>query len=166
MDDILNEPLDWLDEIIEKYGVAKTSLIPILQSVQNRHKYLPEHIMGYISDKMSIPMANIYGVATFYAQFSTEPKGEHIVQVCDGTACHVRGAKEIIRRVRRDYGLTAEHRTTEDMFLTLETVACIGACAMAPAVLMDGHIYGHLNAEKMVKILDDLKKEKEACDQS
>jgi len=161
MDDILNEPLDWLDEIIQNYGKSKTSLIPILQSVQVKHKYLPEHIMSYIANKMALPLANVYGVATFYAQFSTEPKGKHIVQICDGTACHVRGAKDIINRLRKDYKLTPETKTTEDHFLTLEIVACIGACAMAPAVIVDGHIYGHINPGKMVEILDEIKKETE-----
>ena len=161
MDDHLNESLDWVDEIIQTYGKSKTSLIPILQNVQSKCKYLPEHIVNYIADKLALPLASVYGVATFYAQFSTEPKGKHIVQVCDGTACHVRGAKDIIVRLRRDYNLTAETKTTEDNFLTLETVACIGACAMAPAVIVDGHIYGQVNPDKMIKILKEIDEETE-----
>ena len=108
MDDILNEPLDWLDEVIQGYGASKTSLIPVLQSVQSRYRYLPEHVVTHISEKMSIPLSKIYGVATFYAQFSTEPKGKHLVQVCVGTACHVRGAKELVNRIRKDYNLKVE----------------------------------------------------------
>jgi len=161
MDDILNESLEWLEEIIEKNGRTSTSLIPILQSVQNKYKYLPEHIMSFISEKMQLPLSNVYGVATFYAQFSTEPKGKHIVQICDGTACHVRGAKDIITRLRNDFKLNSDMKTTEDKFLTLETVACIGACAMAPAVIVDGQVYGHLNPDEMVKIMDKMKKESE-----
>lgn len=159
MEEILNESLDWLDEIIEGYGKSRTSLIPVLQSVQSKYRYLPEHVMSHISEKMALPLSSIYGVATFYAQFSTEPKGKHIVQVCDGTACHVRGAKDIITRVRRDFGLSAEKNTTDDKFLTLESVACIGACAMAPAVIVDGHVYGHLNPDKMMKVIEEIKAE-------
>lgn len=159
MDEILNESLDWLDEIIESHGTSRTSLIPVLQSVQGKYRYLPEHVMSHISEKMALPLSSVYGVATFYAQFSTEPKGRHIVQICDGTACHVRGAKDIINRVRKDFKLTHETKTTEDKFLTLESVACIGACAMAPAVIVDGHVYGHLNPDKMAKIIDDIKAE-------
>ena len=157
MEDILNEPLDWLEEIIDKQGKSSTSLIPILQCVQARYRFLPEYVLSFISEKMDLPLSSVYGVATFYAQFSTEPKGKHIVQICDGTACHVRGSKDIINRMRKEFNLTAEEKTTEDKFLTLETVACIGACAMAPAVIVDGRVYGHLNPDEMMKIVDRIK---------
>ena len=162
MDNIMNEPLDWLDEIINSHGKSRTSLIPVLQSVQSKYRYLPEPVVNYISEKMSIPLSSIYGVATFYAQFSTEPKGKHLIQVCVGTACHVRGAKELVNRLRKDYNLTEENRTTDDKLLTLETVACIGACAMAPAVIVDGRMYGHLKtgdlvSELIVKFLEENK---------
>ena len=160
MDDILNEPLDWLDEIIQSYCAAKTALIPVLQSVQSRYRFLPEHVVIHISEKMSIPLSKIYGVATFYAQFSTEPKGKHLVQICVGTACHVRGSKELVTRVRKDYGLTIDKHTSDDKLMTLENVACIGACAMAPAAIVDGHMYGHLtNGDKISELLSNLFKE-------
>jgi len=155
MEDILNEPLDWLDEVIEGYGRAKTALIPVLQSVQHKFNYLPEHVVMHVSEMMDLPLSHIYGVATFYAQFSTSPKGRWICQVCDGTACHVRGAMDLIKRIRKDYGLTVENNTSEDMFLTLEIVACIGACALAPAVILNGRVIGHLNADTMAKVLVD-----------
>ena len=157
MDDILNEPLDWLDEIIDGYGRAKTALIPVLQAVQGKFNYLPEPVVEHVSERMNLPLSHIYGVATFYAQFSTTPKGRWICQVCDGTACHVRGAMDIIKRIRKDYGLTVENNTSEDMFITLESVACIGACALAPAVILSGHVYGHLNPDSMAKILIEKK---------
>ncbi|MCK9329016.1 MAG: NAD(P)H-dependent oxidoreductase subunit E [Candidatus Cloacimonetes bacterium] len=159
MEQAMNESLDWLDEIIEGFGSSRTSLIPVLQSVQSKYRYLPEHVMSHISEKMALPLSNIYGVATFYAQFSTQPKGKHIVQVCDGTACHVRGAKDIISRIRKDFKLDAEKNTTDDKLLTLETVACIGACAMAPAVIVDGHVYGHMTPDKMMNIISEIKEE-------
>ena len=162
MDEILNEPLDWLDEVIQSYNSEKTALIPVLQSVQNRYRFLPEHVVEHISEQMSIPMSKIYGVATFYAQFSIEPKGKHLVQICVGTACHVRGSKELVTRVRKEYGLTPEKHTSDDKLMTLENVACIGACAMAPAAIVDGCMYGHLtNGDKISELLTKLFKENE-----
>ena len=162
MEELLNEPLDWLDEVIQSYGAAKTALIPVLQSVQTRYRYLPEHVVEHISEKMSIPMSKIFGVATFYAQFSIEPKGKHLVQICVGTACHVRGSKELVTRVRKDYGLTSEKHTSDDKLMTLENVACIGACAMAPAAIVDGKMFGHLtNGDKIADLLGKLFKESE-----
>jgi NADH:ubiquinone oxidoreductase subunit E len=113
--------------------------------------------MSYIAEKMALPLSSVYGVATFYAQFSTEPKGKHIVQVCDGTACHVRGARDIIHRIRTDYNLTEDEKTTADKFLTLETVACIGACAMAPAMVVDGRVYGHQTPDDAAKLILKIK---------
>lgn len=154
---ILKEHYEWTDGIIAQFGKTRTSLIPVLQSVQSRFKYLPEEIMSHIATQMTLPLSSVYGVATFYAQFSTEPKGKHIVQICDGTACHVRGAKALIDKIRKDYELNEEKRTTDDYFLTLETVACIGACAMAPAVIIDGHIYGHMTADNLSNLINDMK---------
>jgi NADH-quinone oxidoreductase subunit E len=156
MDELLNEPLDWLDDVMKGVDYHKTAIIPVLQSIQTKYKYLPEPIVRYVSEKMDIPLSTIFGVATFYAQFSTEPKGKHIVQICAGTACHVRGAQDIIKRARKDLQLTAEKNTTDDKFITLECLACIGTCAMAPAVIVDGHVYGHLNPDKMATIINGL----------
>jgi NADH-quinone oxidoreductase subunit E len=153
MEDILNEPLDWLDDVMKDVDYQKTAIIPVLQAIQTKFKYLPEPVVQYISEQMDIPLATIFGIATFYAQFSTEPKGKHIVQVCAGTACHVRGAQDIIKRIRKDINVTAEKNTTEDKFMTLECLACIGTCAMAPAVIVDGHVYGHLTPDKMAGII-------------
>jgi len=159
MIDPVNEPLDWLDKVMKANAYQKTAIIPVLQSIQTKFKYLPEPVVQYVSEKMDIPLATIFGIATFYAQFSTEPKGKHIVQVCAGTACHVRGAQDIIKRIRKDINVTAEKNTTEDKFITLECLACIGTCAMAPAVIVDGHVYGHLTPDKMAGIIQGLYKE-------
>lgn len=153
----MNTAHELVNDLIGQYGKARTSLIPILQAVQSEYKYLPEETMAYIADALNLPLSSIYGVATFYSQFSTEPKGKHIIQICDGTACHVRGAKEIIDKMRKDFDLNEEKRTTDDMYLTLETVACIGACAMAPAMVVDGQIYGHVTVQKMAEIMNEIK---------
>ncbi len=157
VEETMVEQLKWVDDVIHQYGQSRTSLIPILQAVQAKYRYLPEEIMTRVSTQMGLPLSSIYGVATFYAQFSTEPKGRHIIQICDGTACHVRGAKELIDRIRKDFDLTDEKHTTDDKLLTLETVACIGACAMAPALIMDGHIYGQVNIDKLLNIIEEMK---------
>ncbi|HOD54699.1 MAG TPA: NAD(P)H-dependent oxidoreductase subunit E [Candidatus Cloacimonadota bacterium] len=157
IEETMVEQLKWVEEVIAQYGKSRTSLIPVLQAVQTKYRYLPEEIMTHISAQMELPLSSIYGVATFYAQFSTEPKGRHIIQVCDGTACHVRGAKELIDRIRKDFDLSDEKHTTDDKFLTLETVACIGACAMAPALIADGHIYGQVKIDKLLSIIEELK---------
>jgi NADH-quinone oxidoreductase subunit E len=159
MEEIFNEPLDWLDEVMKEHDYEKTAIIPVLQAIQTKYKYLPEPVVQYVSEQMDITLATIFGIATFYAQFSTEPKGKHIVQVCAGTACHVRGAQEIIKRLRKDLNVTAEKNTTEDKFITLECLACIGTCAMAPAVIVDGFVYGHLNPDKMADIIKKLYEE-------
>jgi NADH:ubiquinone oxidoreductase subunit E len=157
IEETMAEQLQWVDDVIAQYGLTRTSLIPVLQAVQSKYRYLPEEIMTRISETMQLPLSSIYGVATFYAQFSTEPKGKHIIQVCDGTACHVRGAKELIDRIRKDFNLDEENHTTEDKFLTLETVACIGACAMAPALIVDGHIHGKVTVDKLLTIVEEMK---------
>ncbi len=157
IEETMEEQVKWVEGLIAQYGESRTSLIPILQAVQAKYRFLPEPVMSEISAQLGLPLSSIYGVATFYAQFSTEPKGRHIIQICDGTACHVRGAKELIERVRKDFGLSPEKNTTDDKFLTLETVACIGACAMAPAVIADGHIYGQVKVEKILAIIEEIK---------
>ncbi|HOE90882.1 MAG TPA: NAD(P)H-dependent oxidoreductase subunit E [Candidatus Cloacimonadota bacterium] len=157
IEETMEEQVKWVEGLLTQFGNSRTSLIPILQAVQAKYRYLPQNVMTEISTQLGLPLSSIYGVATFYAQFSTEPKGRHILQICDGTACHVRGAKELIERIRKDFGLSEEKNTTDDKFLTLETVACIGACAMAPALIADGHIYGQVKVDKLLEIVKELK---------
>jgi len=154
------EPLrkfEKVNEIIQKHGAERNKLIPILQEVQKEFRYLPEEMLNYISTVMGISPASIYGVATFYAQFSTKPKGKHIIQVCDGTACHVRGSTNLVDTLRSVLGLEEGQITTDDMLFTLETVSCIGACALAPAVLIDEKVYGHQTSCSIKELVNKIK---------
>lgn len=143
-------------EIIEECGAKKSSLIPILQKVQEEYRYLPQEILAFVATALDVPPATVFGVATFYAQFSLDPKGKYIIRVCDGTACHVRGNKTIIDAIRRKTGLKEGEATTKDMRFTLETVSCLGACGLAPAVVINDRIYGHMTPEKVKTALDEL----------
>ncbi len=145
-----------VQEIIEKYGTDRSALIPILQEVQDEFRYLPRELLSFIATAMGLPMADVYGVATFYAQFSTTPKGKHIIQICEGTACHVRGSGKLITELRKRLNLSAENPTREDLYVTLETVSCLGACALAPAVVVDGKIYGNVQVSELDQMINDM----------
>ncbi len=147
-----------VNEIIEEHGKSRDKLIPILQEVQKEFRYLPKEMLSFIATALGLSPADVYGVATFYAQFSTEPKGKHVIQVCDGTACHVRGSMNLIKKLKEKLNLEADQHTTEDLLVTIETVNCIGACALAPAMMIDGKIFGHLTPESIDAILEDLLK--------
>ena len=116
-----------IDAILARYQGKKGSLIPILQEVQALYNYLPKDALEYIAASTGTPIAQIYGVVTFYSQFHLNPRGRNIIRVCQGTACHVRGGKVILQTIEKELGIKAGH-TTEDLRFTLETVACIGAC--------------------------------------
>lgn len=143
-------------EIIEECGAKKSSLIPILQKVQEEYRYLPQEILAFVATALDVPPATVFGVATFYAQFSLEPKGKYVIRVCDGTACHVRGNKTIIDAIRKKTGLKDGQQTTVDMRFTLETVSCLGACGLAPAVVINEKIYGHMTPQKLNDAIDEL----------
>jgi NADH-quinone oxidoreductase subunit E len=145
-----------IQAIIQEYGATESALIPILQKVQEEYRYLPEEILTFVATALDLPPATVYGVATFYAQFSLEPKGKYVVKCCDGTACHVRKNQPIINAVRRRLGLAPESKTTDDHRFTLEVVSCIGACALAPAVVIDGKVHGQMTPEGVVAALDEL----------
>lgn len=147
-----------VQEIIEECGAKKSSLIPILQKVQEEYRYLPQEILAFIATVLDVPPATVFGVATFYAQFSLEPKGKYIIRVCDGTACHVRGNKTIIDAIRNKLKLKPGEKTTRDMRFTFETVSCLGACGLAPAVVINEKIYGHMTPEKVVAAISQLDK--------
>lgn len=147
---------DKIQSIIEEYGATESALIPILQKVQAEYRYLPEEILTFVATALQLPPATVYGVATFYAQFSLEPKGKYVVRVCDGTACHVRKNAALIAALKKRLGLVDGETTTEDMRFTLEIVSCIGACALAPAIVIDGKVHGQMTAEKAIKALDEL----------
>ncbi len=144
-------------EIVERCGTERSALIPVLQAIQGEFRYLPQEMLSFVATAMKIPQAEVFGVATFYAQFSIEPKGKHIVQVCDGTACHVRGSQAVINKFARDLGIPEGKTTTEDLYVTLETVSCLGACALAPAVVVDGKVYGNVNLDDIARIIVEMK---------
>jgi NADH-quinone oxidoreductase subunit E len=123
---------DKVNEIITRHGKLQSALIPILQEVQGEYRYLPEEILTYIATVMDLSPATVYGVATFYAQFSLEAKGKYVIRVCDGTACHVRSSEPVKNAIRKKLGLMSGKQTTQDMRFTLETVSCLGACGLAP----------------------------------
>jgi NADH-quinone oxidoreductase subunit E len=146
-----------LDAILERYDRNPAQLIPILQDVQTEENYLPREALEQIAEKLGIPLVRIYAVATFYKAFSLKPRGKHIIQVCMGTACHVRGGARILDRMVRDLGI-GPGETTKDLGFTLETVNCLGACALGPIVVVDGEYHGQMNPPKWDKIYKTLKK--------
>lgn len=147
--------LKLLDELITEAKAEGQGLIPILQRAQKVYGYLPREVIERISEGLSMPQSRVYGVATFYSQFHLEPRGRHIIQQCDGTACHVRGAKSIIRTVEGELGIKAGE-TTEDLEATYEIVYCLGSCSLAPVAIVDGSVTGKLTSEKMKYIIAQL----------
>jgi NADH-quinone oxidoreductase subunit E len=137
-------------------GLPGDALIPLLQSIQEAYGYLPAPVLTRVSARTGIPTSRMYGVATFYAQFSLEPHGKHAVRSCRGTACHVRGGKKIIATVKGALGLE-EGETSPDMLFSFETVACLGACALAPVTIVDSAYYGKMTPRKAEQIIQQLK---------
>jgi NADH-quinone oxidoreductase subunit E len=141
--------------ILEENNFDKSKLIPILQSVQEEYRYLPEEIMSFISSSLDMSPAIVYGVATFYSHFALKPKGEKVIRVCNGTACHVKKSTAIIDTIRKKMGLKENENTTKDMLFTIETVACLGACGLAPVVVINENVHGQMTTEKIVKLIDE-----------
>lgn len=148
-----------VNEIIERHGKEQSALIPILQEVQEEYRYLPEEILAYIAVAMDLTPASVYGVATFYAQFSLAPKGKYLIKICDGTACHVRGSDPVKEAIWKRLQLSQEKKTTEDLRFTVETVSCLGACGLAPVVMINERIYGQMTPEAINIIIDQILKE-------
>lgn len=146
-----------LDNAIKEFGNAESSLISILQSAQEHYRYLPKEVFPYLAEKLNISEAKIYGVATFYENFSLEQKGKYVIKVCDGTACHVRHSVPILEALRKELGLSEEKKTTDDLMFTVETVACLGACSSAPAITLNNEIYPTMTPETAVALVKSLK---------
>lgn len=144
--------LSKLEPLWKKYQGQDGALIPILQDAQAIYGYLPEEVLKAISETLKIPMSRIYGVVTFYAQFYLNPRGRHTVRVCRGTACHVRGGKAVRKAVQQYLGI-GENETTPDFKFTFETVACLGACALSPVLLVDKNYSGKLTPAKVEQVL-------------
>jgi len=143
-----------LDEVLADLGSRKGTLIPILQKAQDIFGYLPREILIHISEKISVPLSQVYGVVTFYAQFHLNPRGRNIVRSCQGTACHVRGAKSVLAELKRQLGLGEDELTTKDLKFTLESVACIGCCGLAPVMMINEDTHGRLVSDAIKGILE------------
>jgi NADH:ubiquinone oxidoreductase subunit E len=150
------DPAEAIDGIVNKYEAKQTALIMILQDIQKHYRYLPVEALKLVAKKMELPVAQIFGVATFYKSFSLLPKGKHHVCVCTGTACHVRQASVIVDRLETSLGIKPGH-TTEDREFSLETVNCLGACALGPLVTADDIYYGNMTVTKVDRMLDGLR---------
>ncbi len=149
-------------KILKEFGKDAAKLIPILQKVQDAYGFLPEDIMRYVANELEISPARVFGVATFFAHFATTPKGKHIVRVCNGTACHVKGSATVINMVREVLKLKPGQDTTEDGLFTLECVSCLGACGLAPVMVMDETVHGQITADKAAQIIDEVRKQEAA----
>jgi NADH-quinone oxidoreductase subunit E len=149
--------------ILEKNGYDKSRLIPILQQVQEVYRYLPEPVMSFVANSLKIPLSRVFGVATFYSHFALKPKGKYVVRVCDGTACHVKGSMLLVDSLRSHLKLSGTEMTTPDRLFTIETVSCLGACGLAPVMVVNEEVYGQLTPQKACEILNDIAK-KEAND--
>jgi NADH-quinone oxidoreductase subunit E len=144
--------LEKVDEIIDSYDADKESLIQVLQDITSEYNYLPELCLRRISQRINVPLSEIFEVTTFYKAFSLEPRGKHLIHVCLGTACHVRGAPQILQRIERKLNMKSGE-TSEDLMFTLETVNCLGACALGPVVVIDGQYQGQMTHAKVEKLL-------------
>jgi len=144
-----------LDTIIEEqFNGDKENLIMILQEIQKRYNYLPQESLIYLAEKIDIPISTIFGVGTFYSTFSLEPRGKHIISVCLGTACHVRGAERVRERMQETLHIR-DGQTTEDMFFTLESVRCLGCCSLGPVVRVDDDIHCRITSDMAGKIIEN-----------
>lgn len=148
---------DKVDSIIEHYGKKQSALIPIIQDVQAEYRYLPAELLSYIAEKIGITESKAYSVATFYENFSFEPKGKYVIKVCDGTACHVRKSLTVLERIYKDLGLSKEKHTTDDMLFTVETVSCLGACGLAPVVMVNDDVHPSMTPDSVTELLKSLK---------
>ena len=143
-----------LDKIIEEqFNRDKENLIMILQEIQRKYNYLPQASLIYLAEKIGIPISTIFGVGTFYSTFSLEPRGKHIISVCLGTACHVRGAERVRERIQETLNIE-NGQTTEDMLFTLESVRCLGCCSLGPVVRVDDDIHGRITSDMAGKIIE------------
>lgn len=144
-----------LQSILGEFAGQKLALIPVLQRAQDVYGYLPGEVLEAIAARLDVPLARVYGVVTFYAQFYLSRRGRHIVRQCDGTACHVRGASKVVRAVEQELGIKAGE-TTPDYRVTYEVVYCLGSCALSPVAMVDEEVVGRLVPEKMIDIVSSL----------
>ena len=142
--------LTLMDQVFEKYAGQQGALIPILQAAQTAYGYLPAEVLKLIAGRLGVSLGKVYGVATFYAQFYLERRGRHVLKLCDGTACHVKGTSGLMRAVVDEYSIHAGE-TTEDGELTLEIVYCMGSCALAPVAVLDGQVMARMHQDMLLR---------------
>ena len=148
-----------IDEILSKHNYKKSSLIPILQDIQAVNRWLPPEILKHVSEKLNVPLIDVYSLTTFYKSFYLKPRGKHIITVCSGTACHVRGGPKVLQEIENHLNIGVDE-TTPDKNFTLETVRCLGACALGPLMVIDGKYYGQMNPKKVASTLKKYSKKK------
>jgi len=153
---MVKEPGQQVDEktdaILDKYQHESGQLVAILQDMQAEYQYLPKEALMQVSQSLDIPLSQVYSVATFFRAFSLKPRGRHLVNVCMGTACHVRGAVNVLEKIERELGIS-RGETTDDLKFTLETVNCVGCCALGPIVMIDGEYSGQMKSNKVDSLL-------------
>jgi len=145
-------------QILATYHNEPAKLVPILQAIQEEYRYLPEEVMIFVATALGVPPAQVYGVATFYSHFALEPKGKYVIRVCDGTACHVKGSQNLVGVLKDLLHLGEGKRSTADMLFTLETVSCLGACGLAPAVVINDEVHGLMTPESTAALLEDIRR--------
>ena len=143
-------------EVLDRHDRNPARLIPILQEVQAEYRYLPEEVLTLVATSLGLPPARVFGVATFYSHFTLKPRGKYTIRLCDGTACHVRDSVTILEALYRRLGVEANRNTTPDMLFTVETVSCLGACGLAPVVLINEEVHGLMTAEKALQLVDEI----------
>ena len=146
-----------LDRAIEEFGREEKSLIAILQAAQEAYRYLPKEIFPYLAEKLNVSEAKIFGVVTFYENFSLDQKGKYVIKVCDGTACHVRHSVPVLNELRKQLGLKDGQKTTDDLMFTVETVSCLGACGLAPVMMVNETVYSAMTPEKVREVIKSIK---------
>ena len=145
------------DEIIAMHTREERSLIPIIQDIQEEYRYLPPELLTYVAKQIGITEAKAYSVASFYENFSFEPKGKYVIKVCDGTACHVRKSMPVLEALYAKLGLNKTKKTTDDMMFTVETVSCLGACGLALIMMVNEEVYPCMTPEKAAAVIDQLR---------
>lgn len=154
----MKQNLDKVVKIVESYDCEPYNLIAIMQEIQTEFNYLSEAALTKVAEMLDVPISRVYSVATFYENFSLEAKGEHIIKVCTGTACHVRKSEPIYNALKEDLKLTGKRKTSDDGMFTLETVACLGACGLAPVMTIDGEVHSKMTPEAAVALLNDIRR--------
>ncbi len=146
-----------IDKILDLHERKQQYIIAILQDIQEVYHYLPREVFPYLAEKLNISEVKIFSVATFYENFSLEPKGKYVIKICDGTACHVRHSVPILQKIREILGLDEKKKTTDDLMFTVETVSCLGACGLAPALTVNDEVHPAMTPEKAVELIKKIK---------